>query len=391
MPLTRVARVASLTGVPSTRTCPSSVATRPSTTRSTVDLPDPLEPRSTWTVPGCTSMNTRSRATRSPNRLLTSLSSITMVPARPAASGIAPGGGGSANDARGAQLRHLARAELEEVAQDLLRVLAEEGRGRPHRTRCLREAHGHADHADLPRLRMIHLHEGAARLHLGMLDNLRAAVDGPERDALGEEYRLPFLVGTREERLLQLGDEGIPVASAISVGAIARIVGQLRAAGGPAEDLPQLLAPHREGEIARPRPERLVRQERLVSGAHGRGRLTVCEIAADHGAEEGELALQHRHVDRLAPSRPFLHAQGEHDPVSRVHPRRHVREGRPAADPVRARLAGDTDHAALRLQDEVEGGAITVGAVLAEAGDGAVDDARVPLPRLLVAKAQALE
>src|SRR5438034_1574574 len=283
MPLTRAARVASFTGVPSTRTCPSSGATRPSTTRSTVDLPDPLEPRSTWTVPDCTARDTPSSATLSPNRLLTCLSSITMMP-HPAASGIAPGRGGSADHARGAQLRHLVRAELEEVAQDLLRVLAEEWRGRPHRARRLREAHGHADHSDPSRLRMIHFHEGAARLHLGMLDNLRDAVDGPEGDALGEEYRLPFFIGTGEECLLQLGDEGIPVAGAIAVGAIARIVGQLRAADGRAEDLPQLLAPHGEGEIARPRPERLVWQERLVRGAHGGGRLAVREIAADHGA-----------------------------------------------------------------------------------------------------------
>src|SRR6266542_19816 len=388
MRFTSPARVAGLTSVPSTRTCPSSGGTRPRMQRNTVDLPDPLEPRSTWTVPGCTSMDTPSSATRSPNRLVTSRSSITIEPVIP---GSAPGGRGSANHARGAELRHLVRSELEEAAQDLFRVLAQHGRRRPHRARSLRQAHGHADHADFSRPRVIHLHERSARLHLRMLHDLGNAVDRAEGDALGEEYRLPLLVGAGEECLLERGDEGVPVAGASAVGALARVIGQLRPADSGAKDLPQLLAAHGEGEVARPRPERLVRQERLVGGAHGLGRLAVGEITADHGAEERELSFQHGHVDGLAPSRPLLHAEGEHDAVGRVHPRRHVRDGRAAADAVRAGLAGYADHAALRLEDEVEGGAIPVRPILAEARDRAVDDAAVPLPRLLVAEAEALE
>src|SRR5262250_213703 len=386
---TRAARVASVTRVPSTRTSPASGMSRPRMSRSTVDLPEPLEPRSTCTVPAATSSDTSSRATRSPKRLVTPRSSITTRPA-PAFSRSA-GGGGSANHPRGPERRDLGRGQLEDAAQHLLRMLAQRGRGGAHRARRLGEAYGHADHAHFARARMAHLHEGPARLHLRVIHDLGDSVDGAEGDALVEEDRLPLLVRTREEGLLERGDERLAVLRPLRVRPVARVVGELGPADGGAEDLPELLAAHGEGKIARLRPERLVGEERLVGGAHGLGHLAVGEIAANHGAEERELALEHRHVDSLAAARPLLHAQGERDAVSRVHPRRHVRDGRAAAHAVRARLAGDGDHPALRLEDEIESGAVPIRAVLTEAGDGAIDDAGVSLARHLIAEAEALE
>src|SRR4029450_2995836 len=52
MRLTSPARVDLVTGVPSTSTSPPSGSTRPRMSRRTVDLPEPLEPSSTWTAPG---------------------------------------------------------------------------------------------------------------------------------------------------------------------------------------------------------------------------------------------------------------------------------------------------------------------------------------------------
>src|SRR6185436_2095098 len=57
----------------------------------------------------------------------------------------------------------------------------------------------------------------------------------------------------------------------------------------------------------------------------------------------------------------------------------------------RARLAGDADHAALRLEDEIERRALAVGTVLPESRYGAVDDALVALARSLVVEAQAFQ
>jgi hypothetical protein len=55
---------------------------------------------------------------------------------------------------------------------------------------------------------------------------------------------------------------------------------------------------------------------------------------------------------------------------------------------VPARLARHADHPALRLEDQVERGPIPVRPVLAEARDGAVDDARIPHRGRLVAEAE---
>src|SRR5262249_59863397 len=63
----------------------------------------------------------------------------------------------------------------------------------------------------------------------------------------------------------------------------------------------------------------------------------------------------------------------------------------PRAHAAAACLARHRDHAALGLQDQVERRAIAIGAVLAEAGHRAVDDAGVALPRLGIGQAQALQ
>jgi hypothetical protein len=232
------------------------------------------------------------------------------------------------------------------------------------------------------------LDEGSAGDHLGVLDHLGDIVDGAHRDALGEEQRLPLLVRAGEEDFLEPGDQGVAVSRPVRVGAIAWIVGQLRAADRGAEHLPELLAAHRQGEVAALGAEGLIRQQRLVRGAHRERQLAVGEVAADHAAEERELALQHRDVDGLAAAGPLLHAQREHDAERGVHARGHVGDGDPAADAVPVRLPGGADHPALGLEDQVERGAVAVRAVLAEAGDRAVDDPGIPLARGLVAQAE---
>ena len=55
-----------------------------------------------------------------------------------------------------------------------------------------------------------------------------------------------------------------------------------------------------------------------------------------------------------------------------------------------ARLAGDAHDAAHALDDDVEGGLVAVGAGLAEAGGGGVDEARVAGGERLVAEAEAV-
>ena len=56
-----------------------------------------------------------------------------------------------------------------------------------------------------------------------------------------------------------------------------------------------------------------------------------------------------------------------------------------------ALLAGHRDHAALRLEDEIQRGAVAIGAVLTESRHRAVDDAGIALASLLVGEPQPLQ
>src|SRR6185503_13934415 len=116
--------------------------------------------------------------------------------------------------------------------------------------RRLGEADRDTDHLHLARAWVLRLHEGPTGLHLGMLDDLRDVVDGAEGDALGQEDRLPLLVGPGQEDLLEQRDERGAILRAVDVATITRIAGQLRSADGRTEDLPELLAADREGKVA---------------------------------------------------------------------------------------------------------------------------------------------
>ena len=102
----------------------------------------------------------------------------------------------------------------------------------------------------LPARGCVDLDQRAAGDHLRVLDHLGDVVDGAHRDALREQQRLPLLVGPGEEDLLEPRDQGVAVPRPVRVGAIARIVGQLRAADRGAEHLPELLAADRQREVA---------------------------------------------------------------------------------------------------------------------------------------------
>src|SRR5262249_26132712 len=120
----------------------------------------------------------------------------------------------SANRAGRPQRRDLRLVESEHLAQYLIRVLAERRRGCPHRAGSLGQTDRRADHPDLARARMVHLDEGAARLHLGMLDDLRDAVDGADGNPARQQQQLPLLVASREEDLLQPRDQRVAILSA---------------------------------------------------------------------------------------------------------------------------------------------------------------------------------
>ncbi|MNL23785.1 hypothetical protein D3C87_1451880 [compost metagenome] len=112
-------------------------------------------------------------------------------------------------------------------------------------------------------------------------------------------------------------------------------------------------------------------------------------MVGDHPAHRGERGFQHRHIEEIA-----LGARG-------VRQRRRDGEGRrDAADGVGDRIAhavrrgfgvaGDAHHARHALDDLVVGGQVRERAVLAEARDRAVDQARIHSLQVFMAKVEPL-
>jgi hypothetical protein len=93
--------------------------------------------------------------------------------------------------------------------------------------------------------------------------------------------------------------------------------------------------------------------------------------------EDGELAVEEPHVDPLAAPRPLAQGEGRLDRDGAVEAGEDVGIGDAGLLRRAAGLAGDVHDPAHRLDDEVVAGAGGVGTVLPEAGDRAVDDARV--------------
>src|SRR4030095_14261183 len=83
--------------------------------------------------------------------------------------------------------------------------------------------------------------------------------------------------------------------------------------------------------------------------------------------------------------------QGVYDTEGRPHASDHIRDRHAVADTTAARLAGDADHAALRLRDEIQGRAVSIRPRLAKARYRAVNNARVAHTCLVIGNAQLVE
>ena len=99
-------------------------------------------------------------------------------------------------------------------------------------------------------------------------------------------------------------------------------------------------------------------------------------------------ACKQRGLHPLAFARDLALQQRGEDADGAEQPGREVRHGN--ADPHRAlaRRAGDRHQPAHALRDLIEAGALVIGAILAEAGDAAIDDARIDLAHALVIDAE---
>src|SRR5207247_1615373 len=91
-----------------------------------------------------------------------------------------------------AQACDLRVVEAQPFAQDIVRVLTEQRRRRPHAAGRLGQPHRRRHHPRLARGRMLALDEDVARLDLWMVDHAVDRVDRAHRDAGRDQNRFPF-------------------------------------------------------------------------------------------------------------------------------------------------------------------------------------------------------
>ena len=100
------------------------------------------------------------------------------------------------------------------------------------------------------------------------------------------------------------------------------------------------------------------------------------------------LRLQQRGLDPLALAGDLAFQERRENANRAEQPRREVCDGNADPHRTRARGAGDRHQPAHALRDLIETGTLVVGAILAEPGDAAIDNARIDLPYALVVDAK---
>src|SRR5689334_6207738 len=121
------------------------------------------------------------------------------------------------DDARGAQRGDLGVGETE-LAQHLVRVLAERRREARDAGWRRRELHRRAERADPSAPRVILLDDRAVRLDLRMREDVGERVHATRRDVVRLEERDPLAAATRAEDVAQDGNDLVAVLHAQIVG-----------------------------------------------------------------------------------------------------------------------------------------------------------------------------
>ena len=239
------------------------------------------------------------------------------------------------------------------LAQDLLRVLAEQRRGAADRAGRVGELHRDAERPDRPLDRVLERDLHLARLRVRVVEDLRVVVDRPARDAALDQRRHPLVGAARGERGLELGDQLGDVGHAVVVGGEARVVDQLGAADRRAQPLEQRLVVAADRDVAVARAQRLVGRRQPVRGAelarHAAGRPQLRRLPD----RQRERALEQRGVDVLAAAGALARVQRREDRDGAEQPGRQVADRDPALDRVAVGLAGDAHHARQPLGDQV--------------------------------------
>src|SRR5215213_8891292 len=275
-----------------------------------------------------------------------------------------------------------------ELRQHFLGLLAELRRARGHAARRARQRHWLADELDVAVLVVRHVLGNAEVLDLGVVEHL---VDRIDR-AAGHAGLVQFLdPGVRRFLFGELADyfvQRVAVLRARGRGGVIGIGDQFGRADRLRAAFPYPPAGRGDVDVA---------VGGLEHAGRDRGRVVVAGLLGDvlfHQPARGleiqheDLRLQERGLHPLALAGNVALQQRGENTHGAEQPGGEVGDG--DADPHRAlaRRAGDRHQPAHALRDLIEARPLVVGAILAEAGDAAIDDARVDLAQALIVDAE---
>ncbi len=171
------------------------------------------------------------------------------------------------------------------------------------------------------------------------------------------------------------------------VGGVARVRAEGGLAEGSAEAAEQVVVAAGDGDVTGGGGEGLVGHDAGVGVALALRVAAGGEIAERLVRHGGHLHVEQGDVHPLPFAGAVAVVQGGQDAVAGVHAGHDVRNGHAGAHRLAVGHAGEAHQAADTLDDEIVARAFGVGAVLAIAGDGAVDQAGVFGAEVLVAEA----
>src|SRR5437773_3458659 len=277
-----------------------------------------------------------------------------------------------------------------QLAEDLVGVLAVDGRGAADRPRRAGERRWQPLHQHLAALGMTHGLRELVVLHLGILEHLLDVVDRPGGHAGPVEDLDPLGARLLHDDAIELGVHLLAVLRSVAERLEPRIVDQLGRADRGAEPPVHGLSGRGDVDVAIGRREDTGRDPGRVIVAGLRRDLAVHEPARRLEVEHRHHRLEERGVDPLALAGPLALEQRNQDALGQEEPGREI--GHRDADPHGALTGqpGDRHEPAHALGDLVVARPLGVRAGLAEAGDRAVDDPRIDLRQRLVVDAEPL-
>ncbi len=231
---------------------------------------------------------------------------------------------------------------------------------------CLRSEHPVLDLADEPEV-----------LHLRVSEDLVQPVHGPARDADGVERLDPVRC---RPRLQSLGDAGVqlgPVRRSLRGRVEPRVADELGEPDGGEEVLEE--PPPGAGDVddAVGRAEAAHRHQRRVVVALLDRDITVDRPASGLEVHHPDHRLEKRRLHPPPLAGPLPVMQRHEDADGQVKPRRQVGDGDPDPGGLGAGHSRHAHQPAHALGDLIDPTALSIGSVLPEAGDRAVDEARV--------------